>query len=403
MNSKTKIKEAVLNLILESSAQAVLKFLKSKRLIQKIIWFIFLVLSTSLCGWFSFKCFLNYSKFEVFTLVETIYEQPTQFPTITFTTADRSKPLANKSLRSIIIECWFNYDKECEKNPDNYFEYFYSSNMGPSYRFNSGRNMSGHMIDILNATIGGRDDSFRLKINSGLTIWIHNSSSIPNPEFYNNHAGDMHFASPGFQTQFILEKVVETKLDEPYNRCLNDVSMFDRNKTLINFILGKNQTYNQRNCLELCFDLEYIEFNPCQCTASIGDVWENCWIKKENKNFTSCTIKYKERFYKQDLLSRCENYCPLECSSVTNLVSIDNVPYYNQSVAYVVIYYRTLRYTAITQEPKLYLTDLVSSVGGTFSLFIGLTLVNLIEAFEIFFEILFIFFERLFKKLTKRI
>ena len=394
-----KIKNTIIDLILDSSVQVLLKYFKSKRLIYKLTWIIFIVISASLCSWFGLKCLFDYLKYDVFTIVESVYEQPTQFPTITFTTSDRRYPLSNRGLKSLIIECWFNYDKSCEFNPGNYFETFNNTNTGLSFRFNSGRNMSGHKIPFLNSTIGGRDDSFRIKINSGLTLWIHNHTSIPNAEFYNNHNGDMRFASAGFQTQFILDKIIETKLGEPYNSCLLDVTTFNKNKTIIDYILGQNQSYEQKNCLELCFDLEYVSQNPCNCTAPIGRIWEECWIMKEMKNFSACTLKYKEYFYKQDITKICEKYCPLECVSFTNSVSVDSIPYLNSTISYVVIYFRSLKYTAIRQEPKIFVTDLVSSAGGTFSLFLGLTLVNLTEALEIIIETIFVLFER--KKLKE--
>ncbi len=182
-----RLKAAILDLLYISTAQALLKVFKSKRLFHKISWLFFLTVSTGLCAWFSLNCVTSYFNFDYFTIVETYYEQPTQFPTITFTAAIRSKPL--KNLSSMIVECWFNYDKSCFNRPEQYFESFYSTNLGQSYRFNSGKNMSNHSIDFLNSTIGGRDDSFRLKVKntSGLTIWIHNYSLPPNFEYYNNH------------------------------------------------------------------------------------------------------------------------------------------------------------------------------------------------------------------------
>ena len=57
----------------------------------------------------------------------------------------------------------------------------------------------------------------------GLVVWIHNHSTPPKRLFKNNHNGDIGFASTGYETHFIVEKTVDTKLEEPYNKCFKDV------------------------------------------------------------------------------------------------------------------------------------------------------------------------------------
>ena len=46
------------------------------------------------------------------------------------------------------------------------------------------------------------------------------------------------------------------------------------------------------------------------------------------------------------------------------------------------------------QEPKILLTDLVSNIGGTLGLFLGISFLSFIELFELIIEILFIFFKK---------
>ena len=39
-------------------------------------------------------------------------------------------------------------------------------------------------------------------------------------------------------------------------------------------------------CLEYCFDLNYIQDKPCNCTKSeLGHVWKDCWIEQENNDY----------------------------------------------------------------------------------------------------------------------
>ena len=101
------------------------------------------------------------------TEIQTVYEQPAIFPTISFCSKDEHF-FNDKTLTDILkqgkLQCEFNYDKSCLANPDKHFETFNSSNFGKCFRFNSGHNMSGHLIPLLYSSIGGRDDSFKLQI-----------------------------------------------------------------------------------------------------------------------------------------------------------------------------------------------------------------------------------------------
>lgn len=54
------------------------------------------------------------------------------------------------------------------------------------------------------------------------------------------------------------------------------------------------------------------------------------------------------------------------------------------------IYYSTLRYTEIRQIPKYTFTDLVSSIGGTLGLFMGLRMLNVADILEFGLEMMFL-------------
>ena len=54
------------------------------------------------------------------------------------------------------------------------------------------------------------------------------------------------------------------------------------------------------------------------------------------------------------------------------------------------IYFRSLNYLLISQQPKIQPFDLISDVGGILCLFIGMSFVSFFEIIEIFIEIAFI-------------
>ena len=56
-----------------------------------------------------------------------------------------------------------------------------------------------------------------------------------------------------------------------------------------------------------------------------------------------------------------------------------------------VVYYRSLVYTFIAEEPKMEFFDLVSNIEGVFGLFIGMNFLSLIEFIELFSNLTFVF------------
>jgi hypothetical protein len=253
--------------------------------------------------------------------------------------------------------------------------------------------MAGYSVPLYNSTFGGRDDSLYMRFNqnTGLIIWIHDYHSPPKIEPSNNlNIG--YYASLGFGTQFILSKVVEERLGKPYNDCYEDVSTFPLNKTLIDFIKYKNESYTQTNCLKLCFEMNYIETNSCNClNTTLSNVWHDCFVKLENKNESGCTLEKKLEFYKNSVNQKCKDYCPSSCSKVSYQVSYNLMNYLPSPFPTVIIYFDSDKYTSISQEPKMKESDLISNIGGILGLFIGVGFVSFFELGELLIEALFIF------------
>ncbi len=93
--------------------------------------------------------------------------------------------------------------------------------------------------------------------------------------------------------------------------------------------------------------------------------------------------------------------CPIECDSISykieqnsfqipNNYSINNQLDINKYVN-ILINYQNNQYTLISQSPKMQLFDLMSSVGGLISLFLGFSFLTLIEFIDVIFKICFHF------------
>lgn len=120
--------------------------------------------------------------------------------------------------------------------------------------------------------------------------------------------------------------------------------------------------------------------------------------------------------------SFCLSQCPLECETVSFTYKKESWPldenavsslYYNRTKDFlestnssysihsvdslkrtildVYLYYEDLSYTEITQIPKMSVTNLISDIGGTFGLFLGLSLLSLVEIAHIIVALVKVF------------
>ena len=65
-----------------------------------------------------------------------------------------------------------------------------------------------------------------------------------------------------------------------------------------------------------------------------------------------------------------------------------------QSIINLNVFYDRLSFTEITEKPSFPFVDLVSNVGGTFGLFLGISLLSFLEIVEIIYVMLLIFFKK---------
>ena len=393
------LKEKAIELIQETTVYGLPKLLRSKQIFSKVLWLIFLLLSPIPAFIFIYKDIVDFSDLNVVTAIKTEYDQPTEFPTVTFCSF-LPNLYDNFSAPGPLSSSHFAGDFDIGMNPNNHYESFMTP-LGKCYRFNSGKNMKNESIPIKNSTFGGIWDAFYLDLYApyGLAVWIHNKTSPPLIEGRNEI-----IASPERLNHISVEKTFESKLEEPYNHCLKNVSTFNKNKTIIDFFLNKKQSYSQEKCLDICFQLFYIQENPCQCNeTTLGNVMQNCFSKK--KELFYCTLNYRANFSFNRLKDKCSEYCPLECDSITYSISINQITKdvfelyqlssgYEKNRTYILINYNSLKYISIKQQPEIHWFRMVSNIGGYLSLFLGLSFVSLFEITEITFEIIFALFSR---------
>ena len=293
---------------------------------------------------------------------------------------------------------------------------FKDSAYGRCYSFNSGKNSTGHPMNLKISTSPGWLHGLGIKMYSKpsedfeqLIIYIHNQTMTPSTIF-----------NKGFQiisgsiNHFLIKRYFEQKLPRPYNDCYEDLSLFSLNKTLIQFIQSKGITYTKNECFRLCENLSYMKDYMVKCECPLNNLDDNlfleCNLNVKNKTIKDCVSQLFLSFQKNKE-ETCSEYCPMECNSFSydvthyseTLLSKGNISgsqflfadfksYENVSRSYfeISVFYEELKYTLISQRPKTEIFDLISNVGGIFGLFLGMGLMSFIEFLEIILEAILI-------------
>jgi hypothetical protein len=399
--------QTIKEILAVSSLAYLLSPFRSQRLLIKILWSLFLLIFFFLSTYYVVLNILDYLKYETTTSIQTIYEQESEFPTISFCSRNESNFCIEK------FDFWFN---NIEQFIDKDLKVYNDSSFGKCYRFNSG-SKNERIVPIKTSKISGWDDGFQLSFYSNTSfdygrfiILIHNHTQTPKT-IYNKG----HYISSGNYNYFIIKRIKDEKLEQPYNDCFKNVSKSEFNQTIISYLANKNYAYNQKDCITICENLKYNETNTCACYLESldDDILMQCYYKTDNQTLRECVDTFMGSFN----FSLCHlEYCPLECDSfeyditfyIEPILSVGkisaNIPdiliekyspefktYENVSKTFVSInvYYQDLKYTLISQQPKIELFGLISNLGGILGLFIGFSFISCLELIEILAELIY--------------
>ena len=407
-NSSFKLKKRILELLSESTVHGVSKIVSARRLFFRIMWILLLIGFSTLCFIFTTKSFIEFFAYETITTMSTIQENSSLFPAVTICNKN------NSNFNPKWLNIHFNYKLlTMGKN----FESYNDSAYGPCYRFNNGKNLTGHLSDMKISTSPGYLYALDIKLYSKplgdfeqLLIYIHNQTMTPLTIFNKGF-----FITSGSTNYFLIKRFFEQKLPHPYNDCYEDLSLFPLNKTLIQFIQSKNITYTKNECFRLCENLNYIKDYMAKCECPLQNLDDNlfvaCNLRSENKTKKDCVSKLFLSF-EENKEEKCSEYCPTECNSFSydvmhyteKLPSQGNISdknfkfkkfnfktyeYISRSYFEILVYYDELKYTLSSQRPKTEIFDFISNVGGIFGLFLGMGLMSFMEILEIILEAIF--------------
>ena len=154
-----KIQNRALQLLLQTSAHGIPRLLRAKRIFFIFMWFAFIMVSTGFGAYFIVKNTMDYLDYKAVTTINVIDEYKSQFPTISFC----GSPNFNQSIDDLILRVRF--EKFFLQNFSNIFETFNDSVYGKCYRFNSGKNVYGEPIPLVNSSNSGQPYGLRIDMN----------------------------------------------------------------------------------------------------------------------------------------------------------------------------------------------------------------------------------------------
>lgn len=183
-----RIKKKLKEMIIDSSSHGIPHIFRTKRKLFKIMWTIFFIICISFGIKIIVTNLLSYLEYDVITNIELVYEQPIQFPTISFQ-FNFGNSKANYSLEDNVFKLVYN--QQLKKNIASEFEQLTDKTGKVFYKFNSGKNKTGNSIQMKNQTIVGNAGSMRAEIfigkpdeftaneneenDSFFSIYVHNS------------------------------------------------------------------------------------------------------------------------------------------------------------------------------------------------------------------------------------
>jgi hypothetical protein len=234
------------------------------------------------------------------------------------------------------------------------------------------------------------------EIYSGIMILVGDQANFPLKQ--------SGILNPVMHAQIQLTKTIINSMPVPYGTCVSPTSI---NTQLSREMKKKGFNYNRQNCMVFCEQRQVINKFGCY------DMRLPPLMNAPPCNNQSIFVQLTNFVYDY---SSCYDDCPFECSTIEYDVSISyaNYPSYNfylnetlvnidyykdifrtdnvtyedfSQLASVYIYYDQLVHTEVSAKPALEIVDIISYMGGTLGLFIGISVLSFVEIVELGFNV----------------
>ena len=241
---------------------------------------------------------------------------------------------------------------------------------------------------------------------------------IGNASYFEDDTFDEITLAPGFITSVRVERLFQRQLAKPYSNCDISETYVDEyalSSHLYKQIEESAYEYTQQLCLFQCYQIELAR--ECNCTdpwfISLVPDLDVCVTNAE----TDCLVRVYNQVYLLSSFVRdsCLPLCPLECDRnqykyVVTMSRLDATWYVDltatranlsadflgsnidaesvrESSVAVNVFYDSLSYTFSTESAKCDVVSLLASIGGSLGLFMGVSVLSLVEILQLLIEI----------------
>ncbi|CAG7819071.1 unnamed protein product [Allacma fusca] len=150
--------------------------------------------------------------------------------------------------------------------------------------------------------------------------------------------------------------------------------------------------YSKSHCVNRCFQ------------GFLAEVFGKCYLPfmgtflEENENFTRCEtpesynqamMEFNRQRFNGTLWAGCERRCLIECNKIVYTPFVESVAPSLKKISKLVFYFPEMSYEIVQEKEAYDLIALLCDVGGTFGLFLGCSILTLVELLE--FIVIFIF------------
>lgn len=292
------------------------------------------------------------------------------------------------------------------------------------YSFFNGNCFLFNLNNLLTVKSIGRDNGLSVELfvghdetipfyqkTTGLQIFLFNQTKYLKMEYYIPRVS----IKPGSEVNIEVKRKFTEKLPKPYSECdidLRTANIETVDSELYRTLFLTNKTYEQYHCFHLAYRISV--FRRCGCVIEIGDVAEEdvhiCSTKAEQdcRIYTSTVLFKTYRFF-----GEFDDQCPLECNTidlemkmssesfpsshygehllktninfnVSNTFTLDDV---RKSVARINFYYTKIGHEVLEELATMTVINLLANTGGMLGLFLGMSLLTLIEGVQILCDI----------------
>jgi hypothetical protein len=224
------------------------------------------------------------------------------------------------------------------------------------------------------------------------------------------------------QTNLVISRNYVEKLAYPYSNCIDDKHTIDSfDSVSYKRTVAYLKHYRQRFCVIACLQ-EFLMRN-CNCIDLKLPVFDMrhmppCFADEQQH----CMHLHLQSSENALLNEFCLSECPLRCNSLSyNLVPFhanypsDNyarqiinsanfsrlfhLPFislsqFKRSSLAVSVYFDSMTYTKVIEQPALPFIELLANIGGLAGLFLGISILSFVELVEIFVEVSIYFIQR---------